>query len=58
MNSVEQVPGYRIGWLALHDKNDIFQKADVRGGVRSVAQVNENMKMVFLIFKKLGFNWC
>ena len=35
------VPGWRLGWITLHDRNGIFQESGIRKGLHSLSQVLE-----------------
>jgi aspartate/methionine/tyrosine aminotransferase len=34
------VPGWRLGWITIHDRNDVFASAGIRKGLQSLSQVN------------------
>ena len=34
------VPGWRLGWITIHERNDIFQESGIRKGLQSLSQVN------------------
>ncbi|KAJ9598013.1 hypothetical protein L9F63_026883, partial [Diploptera punctata] len=32
------VPGWRMGWIIIHDRNDIFKKGEIRQGIQKLSQ--------------------
>merc|ERR1711860_359651 len=34
------VPGWRLGWITIHDRNDIFKTSGIRQGLQSLSQVS------------------
>ena len=43
------VPGWRLGWITIHDRNDIFKTSGIRQGLQSLSQVNLNCNLFFFI---------
>ena len=46
------VPGWRLGWITIHDRNDIFKTSGIRQGLQSLSQVN--LKIVIFFLFRIG----